>query len=405
MTFEVFVSKRLIKTKLVGSAGRIIRIATVSIALSVAVMLISISILTGFKNSIKDKVIGFGSHIKVLPFTLSDSYSDTPIYIDEQTQNELKSIPNINSITPILNKSAVIIKDNDFHAIILKGITPTYDTTFFHNALVEGNMPQMNKESKQEVIISKNIADKLNLNLKDKIKVYFYFDNNYRSKNFYISGIYDTGLGDYDERFLICDASVLQNLFSLQENDFSSYEISIKDFSNLEQTANNIYEQLPQNMTIQTIIEMEPNLFAWLNLLDSNVIMIICIMILVTVVTLSSVILIMIFEKKQMIGILKAFGSPNVSIIKIFLYKTGHITLKGLLYGNVLAIVLEVVQKYTHLFKLNAQNYYLTSVPIEINVLHILLIDIGAFVVCMCCLLIPARSISKISVVQNLRFE
>lgn len=405
MKQEFFIAKRLIKAKNSTSTRRVIRIAIFSVALSVAVMLISMSILTGFKNSIKEKIIGFGSHIQVVSFSFSNYFSDSPIYLNDYYNKLLYKNPNVKNITPVLNKSAVIIKDEDFHAIILKGITSTYDTAFFSASLVKGCMPHLNKESKQEILISKNIADKLKLDIQDKIKVYFYIDNTYRSKNFYISGIYDTGLGDYDERFLICDAKVLQNIFSLEPKDYSSYEIALKDFSLLDKTSQEIYKLLPENMTLQTITQMEPNLFSWLNLLDSNVIMIIVIMILVTVVTLSSVILIMIFEKKTMIGILKSFGTPNKAITKIFLYNAGYIALKSLLYGNVLAIVLEVIQKYTHLIKLDAQSYYLTSVPIEINPLHIILIDIGAFVVCMLCMLIPAKSISKISIVKNLRFE
>ncbi|MBR1774617.1 MAG: ABC transporter permease [Bacteroidales bacterium] len=405
MNFEFFISKRLIKAKNTTSANRVIRIATVSVTLSVTVMLLSISVLSGFKNSVKEKITGFGSHIQIVAFTASESYSDNPIFLNQQTQKTILQNNNVKSITPVLNKSAAIITEGNFHAVILKGITNSYDTTFFHDALTAGKLPKLNKESRQECIISKNIADKMNFSLNDKIKVYFYIGENYRSKNFYISGIYDTGLGDYDERFLLCDATVLQNLFSLSDTDFSAYELSVKNFSDLEASADELYQELPRELTLQTITEIEPNLFSWLNLLDSNVIMIIFIMILVTVVTLSGVILIMIFEKKQMIGTLKAFGTPNRSIVRIFLYKAGYLALKGILFGNILALVIEFTQKYTHLIKLDSQSYYLTSVPIEINALHIILIDVFAFVVCMICMIIPAKSIGKISVVKNLKFE
>lgn len=405
MSFEFFISKRLIKSENTTSANRILRIAIVSVSLSVAVMLISISVLTGFKNSIKDKITGFGSHIQIIPFTSSSLYSDTPIYISDSNVKSLSDNQNIKFITPVLNKSAVIIKESSFHAIILKGITSSYDTTFFYEALVKGNMPHLNKNSKQEVIVSKSIADKMNLSMNDKIKIYFYINDSYRSKNFYVSGIYNTGLGDYDDRFLICDASILQNLFSFTDTSFSSYEVAIKDFSLLQSSAEYIYNRLPHHLTVQTITDIEPNLFSWLNLLDSNVIMIIIVMMLVIIVALSSVILIMIFESKKMIGTLKSFGASNNSIITIFLYKAGYTTLKGLLYGNILAITLELIQKYTHLIHLNPQSYYITSVPININPLHFILIDLGIFVICMFCMLIPTRSITKISIVKNLRFE
>ncbi len=405
MGFVQFISKRLVKGKNTGSARRVINIATVSVALSIAVMLISVSVLSGFKSAVKEKIVGFGSHIQIVPYSINNTFDDNPIYIDNATQNTISKNKNIKSITPVINKSSVIICDDAFHAVILKGITQSYDTTFFHDALTVGAMPRLNKTSHQECIISKNTADKLKLNLNDKIKIYFYIDNGYRAKNFYVSGIYDTGLGDYDDRFLICDAAVLQNIFSMEATDYSAYEVSLNDFSKLDATADEVYQLLPNNMTLQTITDIEPNLFSWLNLLDSNVIMIIGIMILLTVVTLCGVVLIMIFEKKQTIGILKAIGSPNDQITQIFLHKAGYIALKGLFYGNILALALELIQKYTHLITLDAQSYYLTNVPISINALHIIGVDILAFAVCLLCMLIPAKTISKISVTKNLRFE
>lgn len=405
MKFVLFVAKRLVGQKENSYAKNVIRIAIISIALSVAIMLISMSILQGFKDSIKQKIIGFGSHIQVVPFIASGQYSSTPITYDNNLVQDLQQTKGIQHLSAVLNKEGAIIIDNDFQAVILKGITPSYDTSFFANSLTQGKMPQMNKTSQQEIIISKTIADKLKLKLNQKIKIYFYIDGSYRSKNFTISGIYDTGLADYDQRFIVCDAQVLQNIFSLTDNTFSCYEITLNDFSRLKPLCENIYQKLPPNLTLVPITDLEPNLFSWLNLLDSNVIMIICIMIIITIVTLCSIILIMIFEKKTFIGIMKSFGSSSSQIAQIFIYKAAFITLKGILYGNIIAIILEVVQKYFNLIKLDPQSYYLTSVPIDINFIHILLIDLGAFLICLLSMLIPTHIITKISIVKNLKFE
>lgn len=405
MKFEYFIANRLIKQKEKTFALPVVKIAITSIALSIAVMLIAISVLQGFKKEIENKIAGFGSHVQIVPYGLNRIDENQTIKLSKQELSFLSRNENINTIAPTYTRSGAIINKDDFQAVILKGIDKDYNTTFFKENLVEGKFIQLNKTSKQEVLVSKTIADKLKLKVGEKIKIYFYIDKSYRAKNFTISGIYDTGLGEYDERFIICDMTPLHNIFSAQENEYTSYEIMLKDFSRLDNTAEDIYYNVDRDKSVLPVTELEPNLFAWLNLLDSNVVMIILIMMLVSVVTMSSVILIMIFEKKTMIGILKSFGTENKTIIKIFLYRAGYVTLKGMLYGNIFAITLELVQKYSHLIKLDKESYYLTSVPIDINILAILLIDIGAFIVCLVCLILPAKSISKISPVKNLKFQ
>jgi lipoprotein-releasing system permease protein len=403
--FEFFIAKRLIKKKDKTYSRPIIKIATISITLSIAVMLISISVLSGFKDQIKDKIVGFGSHIQIVPYKVSNTYEDNPVILSSIEMNNVKKTNNVKRVTPVLSKSAAIITKDDFQGVILKGINKDYDTTFFHDNLVQGRNIKVNKDSKQEALVSKTIANKLHLQLGSKFKVYFYIENSYRMKNFTVVGIYDTGLGDYDDKFIVCDMKPLQEIFSLDSNSYNSYEVTLNDFSKIKQTADEIYYLVGQDKSVETITEMEPNLFSWLNLLDSNVIMIIIIMMLVNIVTLSSVILIMIFEKKTMIGVMKSFGTKNKSIIKIFLYKAGYVIMKGMIYGNILALVLEVIQKEFKVISLDKESYYLTSVPIEINVSYILLIDVFSFIICLICLLIPAKTITKISPVKNLRFD
>lgn len=374
--------------------------------LSVAVMLVSVSVLQGFQKEIKDKIAGFSSHIQLCPYsTRNVKQDDTFVSLSSQEKQSIAGNPDVAFFYPVICRAGVLINEDSFHPVMVKGIDNSFNKSFFESNIVSGRFPQLDKQSKQEILISKTIADKFNLKIKDKIKVYFYVGNTYRAKNFHISGLYDTGLGEYDESFFICDMSVLRNIFSIDEGLYSYYEITLKDIDRTEKACNDLYYKTDSDKTLIPVTELEQNLFSWLNLLDSNVIMILVIMILVSVVTLSSVILIMIFEKKTHIGILKSIGASNGTIIKIFLYKASYVTLKGMIFGNILALGLELIQKYFHIITLDKESYYLSTAPIDINPWYILFINIGVFAVCLASLLIPARSINKIDPVKNIKFE
>ena len=270
MKFEYFIANRLIKQKEKTFARPVVRIAITSIALSIAVMLIAIRVLQGFKKEIKNKIAGFGSHIQIIPYGLNRIDENQTVNLSEQELAFLSNNENINSVAPTYTRSGAIINKDDFQAVILKGIDKNYNTTFFKENIVEGNFIQLNKTSKQEVLVSKTIADKLKLKVGEKIKIYFYIDKSYRAKNFTISGIYDTGLGEYDERFIICDMSPLHNIFSTEENEYTSYEIMLKDFSKVDNIAEDIYYNIDGDKSVLPVTDLEPNLFAWLNLLDSK---------------------------------------------------------------------------------------------------------------------------------------
>lgn len=406
MNLALYIAKRLLKQKEATFTRPIVRIAMVSIMLSFAVMLASVSILQGFKKEIRNKISGFSSHIQIRPYSTSYIKDDnTTFHLSQQELKEIRSIDGVRSLCPIVAKAGVLMQKESFHAIILKGINSEYDSSFFADNIVEGRFPTLNKTSKQEILISLAIKNKLNLKLNDKVKVYFYTNGNYRAKNFYISGFYDTGLADYDEHFLLCDMQVLQNIFSMSSNDYSYYELRFKDFSLIDKYFNQIYYTVDRTKSIESVMEMEPNLFAWLNLLDSNVILILVIMIVVCIVTLSSMVLIMIYEQKHLIGILKSFGANNKMIMKIFIYKVGYLTLKGMLYGNILAIGVELLQKYFHIIALDKESYFLSTVPVDINIVHILLINVGVFVICMISLILPCMSVSKLAPTKNMKAE
>ncbi|GEM_PF-86911 len=406
MSFALYIAKRLLKQRQATFSRPIVRIAQVSIMLSFAIMLISVSVLQGFKKEIRNKISGFYSHIQIKPY--STSYvrdNNSTFHLSKQEFQGIKNISEVKSIYPILNQSGVLLQKDNFNGVILKGINSDYDSSFFIDNLIQGKFPTLDKESQQEVLVSLTLKNKLNLHLNEKIKIYFYVNGGYRAKNFYISGFYDTGLVDYDENFLLCDVKVLQNIFSLDSLSYSCYELRFKGFSSVEKYFEQIYYVLDKDKSIDSVVDMEPNLFAWLNLLDSNVILIIFIMIVVCVVTLSSIVLIMIYEKKYLIGILKSFGTTNKTITKIFIYKIGYLTLQGMLYGNVLAVGLESIQKNFHIISLDKESYFLNTVPVDISIIHILLINTGVFVICMLGLLLPCRSINRLSPTKNMKSE
>lgn len=403
MNFEYFISKRLSKQKGKTFSRPIIIIAILSISLGVAVMITSISVLQGFKSEIKEKIIGFGSHVQILPYQSYNSYDSQGISLSPEEEKTLRKHENIKSINPFISLGGLIKTKDDFQGVMLKGIDNNYDSNFFHNYLLSGRF--LSKENINEAIISKHIANKLSLSLGDKLRIYFYIDNNYRARAMEVIGIYETGLSLYDEKIIICNIDQLRPLSSLKDNEVHGYEILLKDFYKQEESSEYIYNSTSHDKTILNIQEIEPNLFSWLNLLDSNVVVILLIMILVSIITITSTLLIIIFEKTQTIGILKSLGANNRSIIKIFLYNALNIIIKGILYGNIFALGLGYLQVRFKIFKLDQESYYLTSVPIEISFSQVMLVNLGTIIICFLALLIPARSISKISPIKSIRFD
>lgn len=407
MNFEYFVAKKLLKQKSKSFSKPIVGIATAGIALSIAVMLVSIGVLQGFKNEIKEKITGFTSHLHIIPFSVNPTATDNVFHLSEQEIANLnKEENNIETISPYVLMGGAIKTKTDFHGVALKGIDSKFNFDFFKQNLKSGNIPDYTKaENKNQILISQTIANKLNIKIGDKIKIYFYINQNYKVRPFTVEGIYETGLGDYDNKFIVCNANVLQKLLSWQQNQYSGYEVKLKDFTNLDQSSQNIYHSISQDKDIQTIEEMEPSLFAWLNLLDSNVILILVVMTFIAIITSCSTLLIMIFEQTKHIGIFKSLGATTKSITKIYLYKSLYILTKAMLIGNAFALSLMYLQQKYKFIKLDQESYYLDSVPIEFSPTALIIVNLSSIAICMLTLIIPARNISKINPMENIKFE
>ncbi len=402
MNFEFFIAKRLLRQEGSTYSRPIVRIATLSIALSIAVMIVSVGVLSGFKNQIKEKITGFTSHIHIQPYSLDVNLQNETFSLSDEDLKHIRQLPEVRTLEPYILQAGAIKTKTDFQGVILKGVEQDFDYTFFKENLCEGKLPNVKDNASSEALVSKITADKMQLKTGDKLRIYFFIDGQYRVRPFKISGIYQTGLGDYDQKFMLVSAKVLQRLNNLDSRQYNGYEVKLKDFSSLEKTANTLYSLLPQDKTVSTIDEIEPGLFAWLSLLDSNVVLIIIIMTLVTITAACSSLLVMVFEQKGYICLLKSMGARTRSIMTIYLYKACYIIGKAMLLGNTLALTLGLVQSKYKIIKLNRESYYLDSVPFELNWLSIIAVNIVVIVVCTAALLIPVRSIGKISPAENI---
>lgn len=405
MNFSYYIGKRLTSKGKKSFSKLIIRIGIAGIALSVAVMIGSVAILTGFKQQITNKVTGFGSHIQVRAMDMNQSYEATPIRRDEPYVKELNALSHISHVQAYANKAAIVKTDTDVEGIVLKGIDTGFDWSFLKNCLVEGTLPVFSDSfPSQDIFISKLIAEKLRLKVGDKVPLYF-IQEPVRARALTISGTFETGLEDYDKSFALVDLRHIQKLNGWGDSLIQGYEISLYDFNTMQQTAYDINSKLPVELRAYTAQEMKPQIFDWLNLLDTNVAIIMALMILVASINMITALLVLIIERTNMIGILKALGSSNWGIQRIFLYKAAYLIAQGLLIGNAIGIGFCVYQQNTKFITLDAQSYYLKFVPVNLDILPVLVINAGAFVVCLVAMLLPSLMVSRISPVKAIRFD
>ena len=406
MTFERTIAHRFLSKKTGGFSRNLVGIATWSIALGVVVMIVSVAILRGFQSEIRNKVVGFGSHIIVKSQFIGHNYEEEPIAIDREDVDRIKAVPGVKHIQYFAEKGGMIKTQDQIHGIVLKGVDKGFDSTFFVSNLVEGRLFHFSDTiASNEIVISSTIAAKMGLNLGDKVRTYFWQTNNYRARAFEIVGIYNTDLSDFDEHYIVGDLRQVQKLNEWDSTQVAGYEILVDNFKNIEDIHYKVASVCSYDLFVSSIKDLNGALFGWLDLLDTNIILIIIVMALVCIVAVISALLIMIFEKTSMIGILKTLGANNRSIRNIFLIKASRIIGKGLLYGNAIALALCLIQHYFRIIRLDSASYMMTFVPVEINPVAFLLVSAGTLVACMASLLIPASIIAKIEPAKTIRFE
>lgn len=421
-----------------GFSASLTAVAVAVIALGVVVMVMSVSILRGFRNDITDKVVGFGSHITVHPYNgegifpdgRSQSYRQLSQVGEESggqnsalrnptselriLHSELKKVPGIRKVQAYATKGGMVKTADQIHGIMFRGLESGFDTTFFASCLVEGRLPDFSSEvlhsagegacdtsegvtPSSEVLISSDIASKLGLKVGDKMRTYFWQGESYRARAFSVCGIYRTDLTEMDEVYVIGDLRQVVRLNDWPDGSVGGYELLVDDFSQLDRVSREVLERLPYNMTAVTVREANPALFSWLDLLSSNITLILTIMCIVCAVAIISALLIMIFEKSSTIGVLKTLGATNRSIGRIFILRASRLIAQGIAIGDAVALALCVVQSRWNVVKLDAESYAMSHVPVDLDWRIFLFVSLGTAVVCLLALLLPASYISKIN--------
>ena len=408
LNYELFLARGILSKDKSNFSRPVIRISVISIALGLAVMLLSTAIVTGFKSAISNKVTGFGSHIQIVNFDLNKSYETAPISINQPFYPSLSENDGIKHIQVFATKSGLIKTEDQIQGVVLKGIGTDYDWSFFEDKIVEGNILKIEKDKKTNgILISRKMSKKLKLKLDDEVRMYFIIENEIqpRGRKFTVEGIYETGLEEFDELFVIGDLRHIRKLNKWDSDQVTGFEVFVDDFNKLDEMTGLVYNSIGYDLNAVSIKDLYPQIFDWLELQDMNVIIILILMIAVAGINMISTLLILILEKTNMIGILKALGTRNISIRKIFLYNAAYIIGKGLLWGNLLGISLAVIQQHFHIFTLSQESYYVAYVPINLNIYYILLLNLGTLIACLLFLLFPSYIITRISPVKAIRFS
>ena len=415
MHFPLFIAKRLYSEQ--GDKRKVsrpaIHIATAGVAIGLAVMIISVCVVLGFKHTIRDKVIGFGSHIQVADFLTLQQMEQYPIVIDDSMIDVLKHIPDVAHVQRFAMKEGILKTDSDFLGVAFKGVGPDFDSTFIHNNMVEGSIPPFSDSvSHNKIVVSQLMADKLHLKSGQRIFAYFFDNNGVRTRRFTIAGIYQTNLKKYDETIVFTDLYTAVKLNGWESDQASGAELSVNNFDNLDMVESRVISKVKgtvdhygETYSSATIKELNPQIFQWLDLMDLNVWIILALMLIVAGVTMISGLLIIILERTSMIGILKALGARNKTIRHTFMWFAVFIIGKGMLIGNVLSLGLLALQQAFGIIKLDAQTYYVSTVPVEINALYIVALNVATLLISVFMLVAPSYLISHIHPAKSMRYE
>ncbi|NOU62101.1 ABC transporter permease [Marinifilum caeruleilacunae] len=413
MNLELFIANKITT----GEKGEkkmsrpIIKIAKVSISLGISVMILAVAIVTGFKSEITNKVTGFGSHIQITNYDNNSSFETQPISKDIIDTSLIQQIDGIRHIQSFATKPGILKAKSEIQGIVLNGIGKDFDWSFFEQHLVDGEIFELGDQRSNQILISEKLSDLLQVGVGDKITVYF-IQQPPRERRLTISGIYNTGMEEFDKLFLVGDMRHIQKLNDWEENQVSGYEVYIDDFSELseltylvKQITASSFTQEGGSIKVRSIVRKYPQIFSWLDMLNINVWIILSLMIIVAGINMISGLLIIILEKTNMIGILKALGTSNWSIRKVFLYQASMIIGKGMLWGNVIGIGLCLIQHYFEIIPLDPTNYYVDTVPVNLKLSHLLLLNVGSLIATVSMLLIPSYLITKISPAKAIKFD
>ena len=410
MNYELFIAKRIIAGKEYKNSisSPIIKIAITAIALGIIIMLIAVATGAGLQYKIRDKMAGFQGHVQILNYDNNNSNLST-VSIDKNQDfyPNFKNVSGIKNIQIYANKAGLLRTKTDFEGVVFKGVSTDYNWSFFNEYLIAGKIPNLNLPRTKEILLSKTIMNRLNLKLNDTINAVFpkASVNKFPSyRKYVICGVYNTGFAQFDKNMMIGDIREVQKLNKWSENEVGGFEILLDNFDEIEEKGEEIYSQIGATLNSKTIVDRYPTVFEWIQLFDNNVWFIIGIMILIAGINMITALLVLILERVQMIGILKALGSQNSSIRKVFLYNATYLILKGLFWGNIIGLFIIGIQYFFKVITLDPETYYVTTMPVHISIGAILALNIGTLILCFLMLIIPSYIITKINPSKSIKF-
>ena len=411
MNLEYFIAKRLITAKDYKSSisAPIIKIAISAIAIGMIMMIISVATGIGLQQKIREKVSMFNGQIIISNLDNNNSEATlTPILKTQSFYPSFKSIPEVSHIQAVASKAGIIRTENAFEGIIFKGVGADYKWENLKEYLVEGHLPDFSKKLNEDVIISKFLANRLNLKLGDSFNTFFIKEEEGKlpnSRRFKIVGIFTSGFQDFDATYILGDIRHIQRINKWTPDQVGAFEVFVKDFGKIKETGNQIYEQIPPNLDAKTITDKYSYIFDWLQLFDFNIVVILGIMILVATINMVVALLVLILERTQMIGILKALGANNWVVRRVFLYNAFYLIVRGLFWGNLIGIALLLIQQQFGVVQLNPESYYVNQAPVYLNWGYIVLLNLLTISVCFLVLIVPSYLITKISPVKAIRYD
>ncbi len=413
MNLEFFIAKRLVtgKEHKISISAPIIKIAIAAIALGVLMMLVAIATGVGLKYKIREKIAAFNGHIQIYNYDNNNSdVSMVPVSLEQEFYPEFKSVEGIEHIQAVATKAGIIRTEETFEGIIAKGVGADYNWEVFKEFLVDGALPDFEGEVNSQTLISQVLANRLKLKTGDSfVAIFFKEDDESKIPNqrkFTITGIYDSGFEELDGSYIFIDIRHIRHMNKWKDDEVGNFEIFVDNFEEMDNIAKEVYGKTLSNLDTQTIRDKYYRIFEWLGLFDFNIALIIGIMVIVGGINMITALLVLILERTQMIGILKALGSSNWSIRKIFLYNATYLIGIGLLLGNIIGLGIIGLQYKFRMFKFpNPQEYYIDYIPVHIDLFTILLLNIGVLFLCLLMLLLPSYIITKISPVKAIQFE
>ena len=411
MNYELFIAKRIIAGKEYKNSisSPIIKIAITAIALGIAIMLIAVATGAGLQRKIRDKMSGFKGHIQITNYDNNNSDVSTAFISKNQPfYPKFTDVSNIKNVQVFANKGGIIRTAKNFEGIILKGVSNDYDWSFFQDYLTQGRLPKFETQTSREILLSKTVLNRLELTLNDTINVFFLKERKRAlpsRRKLVVVGVFDTGFNQFDETIIVGDIRIVQRLNKWKEDEVGGFEVLLNEFSEIEDKGREIYRSIESNLNSVTIKENYPAIFEWIELFDNNIWFIIAVMIIVAGINMITALLVLILERVQLIGVLKALGSSNWSIRKIFLYNAAYLILRGLFWGNLIGLGLIFIQYYFGVITLDPSTYYVAKMPVHISLLSIVLLNIGTLVLCFLMLILPSYIITKVKPSTAIKFS